>query len=149
MSLLMDPTTPAYETLMTAVISVSASLGGLCVLNAVISFANTMFFNVQYPESDASTSDSNSRHKTKKLHEDRFRNCVIAAHITSLCANAIVCPVWYYYGGRLNNYTFSIFIYTCVASAIIVFLTEFRVRKNELTNALVSIPYILYRDCLY
>lgn len=71
------------------------------------------------------------------LNEQNFRNNVIAAHMTATFIEMVVNSVWFWMYLNLNVEQISIFIYFVLASSILTFLIEFRVRKTEVTTALV------------
>jgi hypothetical protein len=130
----------ASETIVTIAFS-------LYILVCVISAVNTFWFHVPYPDDVQqaagkstvnATSDSNSKENSRRVATDRFRNCVIASHMATTLVIAIVNPVWFFETGHLSSVDYTVIIYTLVVASAIVYVTEFRVRKSEVTNALVS-----------
>ena len=65
--------------------------------------------------------------------ERRFRTVVMGTHMTTCICCMLIETVWFWYNGvtTLSAETLSIFLYLSVASSIIVFVVEIRVRKNE------------------
>lgn len=129
---------------------------GLYILMCFISAINTIWFHVPYPDDPEinrpsnATSDSNSVQDLKKKSTNRFRNCVIASHIATTFIIAVVNPVWFFETGNLSSVDYSVIIYTLVIASSIVYVTEFRVRKSEVTTALVSAYFLIYnmRACI-
>ena len=77
------------------------------------------------------------------INEQNFRNNVMAAHMTATFIEMVVNSVWFWMYLNLNVEQISMFIYFVLASSILTFLIEFRVRKTEVTTALVRmIPFI-------
>jgi hypothetical protein len=138
---LLDPSSALYSRFQLAVGAITTIAFGLYILVCVISFINTVWFHVPYSDGvplDRSTRGNNTSTAPdiKRLSKERFRNLVIAAHMMSTFAN----PVWYFEAGasKLTAWDFTIFGYVFVAASLVVYVTEFRVRKSEVTTALVS-----------
>jgi Na+-translocating ferredoxin:NAD+ oxidoreductase RnfE subunit len=104
----------------------------------ILCFVNTFYFRVRYHDDERLvTSDSNSKVTTRAISEERFRNIVIAAHMTTNFCDLVLNTVWYFYSLHLTYESLSICIYLVVAFAVIIFVTESRVRKHAVVVTMV------------
>jgi hypothetical protein len=114
---------------------------GLYVLMCVLAMINTFVRDVKYPDDDDEgkrkagyMKNANSK---RSASERGARNLVIASHAVATLAQFVLKSVWVWYAGSLSHYRLEILIYTVMAAAAVVFVTEFRMRKRQVTNALV------------
>jgi hypothetical protein len=77
----------------------------------------------------------------QKKSDERFRVLVVGAHMCSLLISVVLQCVWFWIGGLgvLSLEDLTMILYSSTASAGIVFIVEFRVRKNEFVQALYTI----------
>lgn len=81
---------------------------------------------------------SDSLAQQDAINEQIFRNNVMAAHMFATFIEMVVNSVWFWMYLRLNVEQINMFIFFVLASSILTFLIEFRVRKTEVTTALVG-----------
>jgi hypothetical protein len=112
------------------------------VLMCLLSLFNTFVRKVRYEDDERNhlqSSDTNNSRVQRSISESRLRDLVIAAHVLATLAQFVVNSVWLWYVNALDNFRLQILIYTVMSAAAVVFVTEFRMRKRQLTNALVRI----------
>ena len=68
-----------------------------------------------------------------KLADERFRAVVIGAHMLSTLVTLLVQSIWFWYAGisSLTPNQLVMILFSSIGAAALVFVIEFRVRKNE------------------
>ena len=68
-----------------------------------------------------------------KLANERFRAVVIGAHMLSTLVTLLVQSLWFWYAGvtSLTPNQLVMILFSSIAAAALVYVIEFRVRKNE------------------
>ena len=81
------------------------------------------------------------KNNLQKKSDERFRVVVVGSHECSLFISLVLQTVWFWMSGwgNLSVFDLTVILYASTASAAIVFIVEFRVRKNEFVQALYTI----------
>jgi hypothetical protein len=137
---LVDPTSQTAANMSFATNVLFCICSGLYFCMMVLSAVNTFWFHQPYPDGKQFRgSDSNSRLNRSAVSEERFRNIVIAAHMSTNFFDILLNTVWYFYSYKLTAYTLGIFVLCVVAFSVVIFVTEIRGRKHAAVVAMVSI----------
>ena len=121
---------------------------GVCLLISILAILD-MFPLYSKPSTDVKQEDArHGQPHTNKVSDSvdtsdlvgkNFRCFVISMHMLSVMIILIVSCAWYSIPTTGTVYTVSIIIYSILSAAIIVFILELRVRKVELTSALIGL----------
>jgi hypothetical protein len=150
-----DPASTAYTSLGVSSSCLVDCAAGLYLLVSLLSMYNTWVWERQQLVETATSADSKRAHED--LKQKRFNHFVVAIHMATIFFNLVLNAVWYWYSTLLTARELSVFVYCMVASSSLVFLIEFRVRKNEVTRALFAlldskkhyVRYISHGKCAY
>jgi hypothetical protein len=82
--------------------------------------------------------NKNDHSISAELSEQRFRDGVVGVHVITALFYQILTSVWYWYTSKLNAQNYSIIMFSFVAFATAIFVTEARVRKHEIKVTMVS-----------
>jgi hypothetical protein len=134
----LDPTSQTALNMAFACNVILCICSGLYFCMIILCLVNTFYYRVRYHDDERLvSSDSNSKATSRAISEERFRNLVIAAHMTTNFFDLVLNNVWYFYSLTLTYQSLSTCMYLVVAFAVIIFVTESRVRKHAVVVTMV------------
>lgn len=72
----------------------------------------------------------------EEINKQRFKDFVVGSHMLTTLIELVLNGTWYWYSSKLTSHQLGAFYYIVVATSVVVFVVELRIRKNEVTRAL-------------
>ena len=88
--------------------------------------------------------DGDKKPDENKLADERFRVVVIGVHMLSTLVTLLVQSMWFWYSGvsSLTPNQVVMIMFSSIAAAALVYVIEFRVRKNEFMQVIILVTMV-------